>query len=93
MANKKSKTSPAAAKNAAPKVLAAQIANAKEQIKTVQDKKAVYKKADKILVLIKEPVTGRFNLPYFVGQEVEIESKQAGDLIESGYAVLVDKKA
>ena len=41
MANKKSKPSPAAAKNAAPKVLAAQIANAKEQIKTVQDKKAV----------------------------------------------------
>lgn len=92
MATKKKNPSAAAKKNPAPKVIAAQVANVKEQDKAAKEKAAAYKKASKTLVKITEPVMGVFKLPYHIGQEVEIEEKLAAELLDAGYAQAVDKK-
>lgn len=39
-----------------------------------------------IKVRITAPVAGTYLLPYYVGQEVSIEEKQALELIENNYA-------
>jgi hypothetical protein len=91
MAQKAKKPSAASQRAAAPKVFAAQVANAKEQEKAVKDKKAAYKKAKKTLVQITGPVIGAFKLPYKIGQEVEIETKLATELLDAGFAQKVEK--
>ena len=87
MATKK-KASVAASKNKAPESMAAQIAASKKAVKDAKDKVAAYEKADKVAVKITDNVA-RFNLPYAVGTEKEIEVKTAVELVEHGYAVLV----
>lgn len=41
-------------------------------------------------VKITGPVAGRFLLPYNIDQEVEIEAKQADEIVESGYGEYID---
>lgn len=45
------------------------------------------KASKKTKIQITKPVAGLFLLPYNIGQEVELEEKQAAELIESGHAV------
>lgn len=41
--------------------------------------------------LIKDPV-GKYNLSYEIGQEINLPDAQAMDMIEDGYAVLIQEK-
>lgn len=91
MATKK-KSSAAASKNKKPVSMTEQVANNKKATKTAKDKKAAHEKAEKILVKIVDNVA-RFGLPYGVGAEKEIESKQAMQLVDLGYAVLAKEDA
>ena len=47
--------------------------------------------ANKKIKFIVSP-TGKFQLGYNVGEEAEIDSKQADELIEAGYALEVESK-
>lgn len=78
-------------KNKIPAAMAAQVATAKENAKAVKDKKDAYAKVDKTLIKIEEPLIGKFNLPYNVGQEKEIETKQAYELVTLRFASLVNE--
>tara|TARA_R110002020_G_scaffold305180_1_gene520945 strand:+ start:74 stop:289 length:216 start_codon:yes stop_codon:yes gene_type:complete len=50
-------------------------------------KKKTTSKSSTKWVKITGPVAGRFLLPYNIDQEVSLETKQADELIETGYAV------
>lgn len=78
-------------KNKIPTAMAAQVATSKENAKVAKDKKAAYSNQDKTLVKIEEPICGKFNLPYKVGQEVEMETKQAYELVVLKFASLVSE--
>lgn len=45
------------------------------------------KKAKTEKVRILKPVWGKFNLPYTVGKDFDLESKLAGELIKEGFAM------
>ena len=44
-------------------------------------------KKNAIKVRITKPLWGKFKMPYKVGQDVEIESKLASELISGGFAI------